>query len=157
MSYALTGERRAYNIKWHAANRAKNNARSREYHRTHKAEISESSRAWRVLNAEKIRINDRAKYRRNPDKVRRSHMKMYGLTIERYEQMLEAQSGVCALCGRTNKNGYRLAVDHDHETGRVRGLLCTNCNNGLGRFKDNPGLLRKAADYITEHKGDKHD
>jgi len=78
----------------------------------------------------------------------------YGITAEEYASMHEAQGGVCLICGLAAGGGRgaesRLAVDHDHETGKVRGLLCNNCNNGLGRFKDSPELLRKAIDYLTK-------
>ena len=71
----------------------------------------------------------------------------YGITEEIYEKILATQKGVCAICG--NHQRYkRLAVDHSHKTGQVRGLLCENCNRGIGRFFDSPFRLRKAADYL---------
>lgn len=86
---------------------------------------------------------------------RRSRFKrQFGITPEHYDAMFEAQGGVCAICGEPEtlvdprKGPRRLAVDHDHETGRVRGLLCGNCNNGLGRFKDSPILLAAALAYL---------
>jgi len=81
--------------------------------------------------------------------------KSFGITLEDYENLLKNQNGVCAICGNpetatTNGGELRkLSVDHDHETGEVRGLLCTNCNNGLGRFKDSPDLFQKALNYLT--------
>jgi hypothetical protein len=81
----------------------------------------------------------------------------YNLTVQEFEAMLTAQDGRCALCGSTPPSNGKLAlarlhVDHDHITGKNRGLLCTSCNNGLGRFKDDPALLRAAADYIDHHR-----
>lgn len=83
-------------------------------------------------------------------------MKLYGLTVEEFEEIERQQGGVCRICqcpptGR--RNGGRLHVDHDHETGEVRGLLCYHCNNGLGRFKDDPELLRSAAKYLELSRG----
>src|SRR3990167_11556440 len=73
----------------------------------------------------------------------------YGITETIYDKVLVAQKNVCAICG--NHQRYkRLAVDHDHKTGQVRGLLCENCNRGLGRFFDSEIRLRKAADYIAK-------
>lgn len=73
----------------------------------------------------------------------------YGLTPQRYEEMLHAQKGMCAICD--TKPGMReLGVDHDHATGKVRALLCMSCNTGLGMFRDNPVLLRRAAKYLRE-------
>lgn len=75
----------------------------------------------------------------------------YGLTDEQYDALLAAQNGACAICGTTEWNGGKAKsphVDHCHETGRVRGLLCGGCNNGLGNFGDDPARLRAAADYL---------
>jgi hypothetical protein len=77
------------------------------------------------------------------------HLKRrYGITAKDADAMLAAQAGVCAICLRAPA-GH---VDHDHETGAVRALLCFNCNGGLGQFKDDPAVLRAAADYIEEHR-----
>jgi hypothetical protein len=78
-------------------------------------------------------------------------MAQYGLTVGDYDVMLAAQGGGCAICGRAAHNGNdtrKLHVDHDHETGRVRGILCANCNRILGLAGDDTGILRKAADYL---------
>lgn len=73
-------------------------------------------------------------------------MKAYGITQEDYEQMLDAQSNQCAICGVYRA---KLAIDHDHKTGKVRGLLCRKCNRGLGYFKDNAEGIQRALDYLT--------
>jgi hypothetical protein len=80
----------------------------------------------------------------------------FGITVEDYEAMLQAQQGACAICKKpetsTNKFGKPrdLAVDHDHRSGKVRGLLCCQCNQGLGAFQDCPELLSKAIVYLQE-------
>lgn len=74
--------------------------------------------------------------------------KKFGIGLYQYQVILEEQSGKCYLCG--SKDFRNLAVDHCHKTGRVRRLLCTSCNTGLGKFKDNPDLLRKAAEYVEQ-------
>lgn len=90
-----------------------------------------------------------AAYRaRNPEKVKAWSKKfrvrrLYGLTLEQYDE-LKARG--CALCGAPDS----LHIDHDHETGIVRGVLCQNCNRGLGMFRDDPDLLVRAADYLKE-------
>lgn len=73
----------------------------------------------------------------------------YGINQDVYNEMLEAQNGVCAICGWEN-TGRSLNVDHCHATGRVRGLLCNRCNLGLGYYWSDPELLRKAADYLGD-------
>lgn len=81
-----------------------------------------------------------------------------GCSREHYEALLKAQQGKCAICGaangHTSKHGTdcRLAVDHDHRTGTIRGLLCNSCNRGLGRFKDSLELLRAAVRYLEERQ-----
>lgn len=71
----------------------------------------------------------------------------YGITAAEADEMLVSQGGACAIC-RTAPAAH---VDHDHATGAVRALLCSNCNGGLGQFKDDPEVLREAADYVAFH------
>jgi hypothetical protein len=80
---------------------------------------------------------------------RRSYLKRkYGITLEQYDAMLEAQGGVCAICREPRLKERTLHVDHDHETGEIRGLLCFRCNNALGDLRENYELFVKAADYL---------
>ena len=85
------------------------------------------------------------------------HLKKYGLTKDDYGRLSREQNGVCALCRRPETlimkgTLAKLAVDHDHVTGRVRGLLCRACNLGIGNLGEDPILLRAAADYIERHR-----
>jgi len=74
----------------------------------------------------------------------------YEITEEQFEQMHKDQQGVCAICNEPNNlKRRRLAVDHDHLTGDVRGLLCSSCNRGIGYFRDSPDLLLRAHSYLT--------
>jgi Recombination endonuclease VII len=75
-------------------------------------------------------------------------LSMYGITREEFDILSETQGNVCAICRRFPEGKTRLSVDHDHETGKIRGLLCGNCNSGLGHFKDNPELLAVAITYL---------
>jgi hypothetical protein len=82
--------------------------------------------------------------KRNPDSTYGAHLKRtYGITLGQYEEMVEAQGGACRICLVVPKK--RLNVHHNHDTGEIVGLICWNCNTGLGKFKDNPALLRRAA------------
>jgi hypothetical protein len=79
----------------------------------------------------------------------------YGITAKEYDATLVAQGGCCALCGKPpmpdgKRAMSKLHVDHDHVTGRVRSLLCGNCNFGIGSFFEDPGLMRRAADYVEQ-------
>jgi hypothetical protein len=88
-------------------------------------------------------------------------IKKVGCTPNEYARLFAMQKGLCAICktsiGHKSKNGRncKLAVDHDHKTGIVRGLLCNGCNRGIARFKDSPELLRAAAQYLESeiHRG----
>ncbi len=100
-----------------------------------------------------------AQWRRdNPDKVavanRRAALKRkYGITPERYDEMVAKQGGTCGICkrpdprGGTNRRGF-WHVDHDHDTGEVRGLLCFTCNTALGHLGDDEAGLLRALDYL---------
>lgn len=99
-----------------------------------------------------------AAYRKaNPESMNRNHLKRsYGIDREEYEQMAEAQNHRCAICGEPEKlsrNGktYRFCVDHDHETGAVRELLCSSCNGAIGNLKDDVNLLKSAITYLERH------
>lgn len=112
------------------------------------------AKQWRVDNIERFRENQR-RGRGTPEaklRQREYHLgKKFGLTVERYEAMLAEQGGGCAICGRPPRPDIALHVDHDHETGVVRGLTCFRCNNALGDFNDDPALLARASDYLDRH------
>lgn len=76
--------------------------------------------------------------------------RVFGLTPEDYQEMLAQQNNVCAICGRRDRN-KSLAVDHNHTTGKVRGLLCGRCNTGLGQFQDDIRLLASAIVYLEDN------
>ncbi len=71
-----------------------------------------------------------------------------GIAEDDYWAMLEAQRGLCAICERKPHGKSRLHIDHNHETGAFRGLLCISCNPGIGYFQDDPERLRAAAAYL---------
>jgi hypothetical protein len=86
----------------------------------------------------------------------RSLRASFGLSLEDYELMLAAQDGACAICKQpeTHKRNGKvkaLAVDHDHATGKVRGLLCFDCNTAIGKMKDSPEILTSAIRYLERH------
>lgn len=83
-----------------------------------------------------------------------NHLKKYGLTVADYQALLDKQGGTCALCGVPPADGRRLAVDHDHVTGRVRGLLCQRCNGGLGALGDDVAGLQRAIAYLGGREQD---
>lgn len=76
----------------------------------------------------------------------------FGLTRSQYDTMFEARDGLCGICKRSQPE-KKLAVDHCHRTGKIRGLLCKHCNMGIGQFGDDPERLIAAATYITKQGG----
>lgn len=96
------------------------------------------------------RLAANRRYKENPATAWSYHMKAkYNLTEAEYTKMLLEQDNVCAICKNVNEKSKRkLAVDHDHNTGEVRGILCSRCNIGLGHFGDNEELLRRAYEYL---------
>ncbi len=126
------------NRKYREKNRDKRNAQSREYFRN----ISDSRR-------EKYNSARRGKV-----SIRESTLKRrYGITPDEFDALLESQSNLCKICSRrfdSSSTDSRPAVDHDHKTHRVRGLLCPRCNAGLGQFMDSTDFLSNAIEYLKD-------
>ena len=97
-------------------------------------------------------------YVRNPVKQKNYDLnRSYGITVNEYDSLLEKQNYSCGICGesaaeKTKGRKKYLCVDHDHETGLIRGLLCDSCNRALGLFGDSPAVLRDAIKYIVSHQ-----
>lgn len=97
---------------------------------------------------------DTAKSPKQPQRSRANTLlKTYGITVEQYDRMLVSQAGVCAICHKPESMGRlgvtrNLCVDHDHITGKVRGLLCASCNFAIGKLGDDPETIRSAAEYL---------
>src|SRR6185312_15133032 len=94
------------------------------------------TRVWTDKNRQYVRDREKKWRRKNPDKVKNASLRnAFGISLADYHAMLAAQGGRCAICRTDNPGPKGFAVDHDHATGKVRGLLCVNCNPGLGCFK----------------------
>lgn len=91
----------------------------------------------------------------NKTVVRNDNLKAkFGITTEDYQRMLAAQDGVCAICHGTSTGRWEhFHVDHDHDTGNVRGLLCHHCNTAIGLLRDSAEFAERAAFYLRKHKG----
>jgi hypothetical protein len=108
--------------------------------------IADDARKWRANNVEKQRAYDARRRGTHNREHRSAQLKcLYGITLEEWEALCAAQGGCCAICHRER----RLDVDHCHESGKVRGLLCRRCNLMLGQCGDDSDLLIKAADYLS--------
>jgi len=113
--------------------------------------------AWRAKDRKKFNQYMSEWKSNNLDKVRQYKWKeRYGITPEQYNEMLISQGGVCVICEQeetaqhnTSNRVQKLAVDHDHVTGKIRGLLCQDCNRGIAKFHDNVPRMKNAIKYLT--------
>ena len=113
-------------------------------------EWREYNRQWRKNQLEK-----------DPQKVRAKeknwNLNRYGISLEEFDSLREKQNYCCAICGQHEDTQKKnLFVDHCHETGRVRGLLCNCCNFALGHFKDSQLLLQKAINYLGDYENERY-
>lgn len=115
-------------------------------------------KAFHRRHPEKVKANARAFAASHPDYFRSVVLMKYGITLEQYDAKMDEQGGLCAICRqpetRKHRAGqtYSLAVDHDHNTGAVRGLLCRDCNRGIGVFGDRADLIEAAAHYLRRYE-----
>lgn len=126
--------------------------RIRTYRKNNLEYVRNKEKEYRNVDPKKYRERDR---KRNSSIERKNIRKnytlknAYNITLNEYYSILEKQGGGCSICGETKSNGKNyLCVDHNHSTGKVRGILCDRCNRGLGLFKDSPELLLNAFDYL---------
>ena len=145
---------------WKQANRPHVRAEAREWRRKNEATPEGRARAraneksYRARHPEKTRAKNARNNKLYFPNIRNSNLKkLYGITQADYERMFEKQGGCCAICKAPDPGGKKrfLSVDHNHKTGKVRALLCDDCNVGLGRLRDDPELLRAALTYLAEH------
>lgn len=107
------------------------------YYHADKKRANERQRDWRMANPDRFKIIQR-----------RRHLKLkYGMSLEDFQHLVVRQHGLCKICGRLpDQRG--LVVDHNHETGEVRGLLCNSCNSAIGHFQEDVGRMRAAVAYL---------
>jgi hypothetical protein len=132
----------------------KNSEKIKEYNKTWRKNNSEKAKEWVMNNKDKRKIIDKNYKSNNKEKVISYKLKKnYGITLAQYNEMLTNQNNSCLICN-TNQNelSKKLVVDHDHLTGKVRGLLCDKCNRGLGHFNDNIETLIQAIKYLGSNK-----
>ncbi len=118
------------------------------YYRKNRDKLVANQKDYADENREAINLR-RKHSPSHKESQRRTNVKRYGITPERYDEMIVEQKGLCYICGLP-PGLKRLYIDHCHTTRRVRRLLCHGCNAGLGFFRDDPKLLRLAADYLQE-------
>lgn len=127
--------------------RKKYNAYAVLWRSRNKDRVNEQRRELRKKYPERFRKQDRKKYAKNPISGK---LRVHGITKAQYDGLFEKQGGCCAICGihESLAGIKKLAIDHCHTEGHVRGLLCARCNTGLGQFRDSKDLLAKAIEYL---------
>ncbi len=157
--------RREYNKEWYKNNKEKvkkyneENAekiknRTKKYYQ--KPEVKEKRRLnfkkWEEENTEH-RKQYLKEYEQRPEAKSKRLERIFGITLFDYNEILKKQNNCCYICYKhKNEFNKRLAVDHDHKTGEVRGLLCMRCNSSLGGFEDNVDFLKRAIEYLRRSK-----
>lgn len=104
---------------------------------------------WYLNNKEKANKQSKDYHKANPMAHRKGAIAKYGLTLEDYDKLFKEQNGCCAICEtHQSELKHSLSVDHNHETNKIRGLLCNNCNRSIGLLKDDIEVLEKAIVYL---------
>lgn len=146
MSYRCKVCQSLWDKERHARDRVKRLEQQKAWYRLNAKERSQKARQWAINNPERKKLTKR-----------KNDLAAYGLTPESFEAMSKAQGEMCAICKGPPAGKYSvLVVDHSHDTGEVRGLLCSPCNMGIGMLKDDVAVLQSAVRYLAQ-KGRDHD
>lgn len=166
-------KRKKYNAEYRETHKEEIDKRELEYRQKNREKLAEVARRYNASHREErrqyardhrpaARISDKKKLekiKKDPvlrkmkqDWYKRYRLaRRYGMTLQEYDAMLESQNGKCAICNCPPSEGRDLCVDHNHETGKVRGLLCDLCNKGIGQFGDSAERIESAMLYIKKH------
>jgi hypothetical protein len=142
-----------YARQYRAANREKIRENSKRYWQKNKARCAAANLKYRSENQDRVKELNQLWWAANKDRL---VAEKYGLTLEEYQQMLDATEGKCPICSVElvfeGKSAARACVDHDHATGKIRGIVCSRCNLLIGKAKDDAALLMRAAEYLMADK-----
>jgi hypothetical protein len=115
------------------------------------SKVVRAVQAWRRENPERFR-EYQAEYRSRPENKRKMrdlyYRRTFGITADDFDRMLAEQSGACAICGERPEVEARMHVDHEHATGRIRGILCSRCNHAIGLLREDVALFERAVRYL---------
>jgi len=118
-----------------------------------KAGMAASSRIYRAKHREEAKAFNKHYRLEHKEEIRLQRMaKRYGINKDDFDTLLHNQGGVCAICRKPDWNGKGPHVDHDHVTGKVRGILCTSCNMAIGHVYDDPKIAQSIVDYLKKSK-----
>lgn len=139
-------------------------ARKKKYYLDNREKLLREEKERRINNKEKYKQKGRKTYNKNKDKIllgaalyyiknKDKYLKnLYNISLDDYNRLFNFQEGKCAICGKHQSELKKsLAVDHDHSNSQIRGLLCGNCNIGIGYLEDNSSILDKASKYLKNY------
>jgi hypothetical protein len=132
-----------------------NRAAKRERYAANPQKYVAMVRRWQRTNPARLReYRDKRNARPEIKRQQRDmyYRRTYGISADEVDEMLEAQNGRCAICGAKPERLASMHIDHDHEHGHLRGLLCLSCNQGLGQFRDDPAILLRAIVYLRQRR-----
>ena len=135
--------RAAYSHAWYEKNKVAVAARGKAYRAQHKAEVSARQTEWRKQNKDKVKRIER------DGKLRRA----YGVSLLEWDELFFSQGRRCAVCAAVEHGGRGWSTDHDHATGKRRGILCHRCNIAIGYLRDSAEIAEAAAAYLKLHGG----
>lgn len=140
-----------YQRQWRKSNPEKVKAHTKTYYKNHKEQVHAKNKAWRGRHSDQMKAYQKKWWEeKGKDAYYRSK---YGISLLAYKTLLEQQNQCCGICGFSRfVLCETLHIDHDHKTGAVRGLLCSECNHGIGNFKDSPIFLTSAIAYLAKGK-----
>lgn len=140
-----------------------------KYYEKNRVKLMDAAKTYSTNNSEKVKAADKKKYLKNRENIlkrvkiysnspkgkNKRLKRTYGITLDQYDKMFKEQDGCCAICGNPETSVFKgtvraLGVDHNHKTGKVRGLLCTGCNIKLGILEDED-FVNPAMDYLKEY------
>lgn len=149
------------NKKWRQENVERFSELSKKSYQKNKHKHVKYKKKYYVENKDSIKTYRKKFHLKYPEKTKDYNLRaIYKITLKDYKSLLKKQNYKCAICSMTNskskiKYGKPLEVDHSHKTNRIRGLLCSGCNSGLGRFKDNVKRLNNAIKYLKTGRNNK--
>lgn len=138
--------------RWRTANRDKARKASRRWAAANRERNKETAQRWRAENREKAAARQREWVAKNPAKMLAIDLRRFGMTPNQFNTLNQSQNGVCAICRNPPSNKRkRLDVDHCHDTGKIRGLLCSRCNTAIGLMRDSVATLVRAVNYLAQY------
>ena len=145
-----------YHQQWCEKNKDKVKAKNKKWRDANKDKERARAKKWQENNKDKATANVVRWKKSNPDKIKNNSLKRrYGVSLGLYNEMLAVQNDLCYICAQPETLKYKgkirlLCVDHNHETGEIRKLLCDSCNQGIAKFKENIKYLDEAKSYLIK-------